>query len=129
MNWTTSKIDDRTSDERIEHESEAERESHAKTLATLEASQKMNVEVIRRPTVKRPKADMVNHPPHYTAGGIETIDFIKAKLTPEEFIGYLKGNIIKYTSRAGKKDDLVQDIEKSQWYSNKLVSTLKGETK
>jgi hypothetical protein len=69
----------------------------------------------------------VNAPPHYTAGGIETIDYIKAKLTPEEFIGYLKGNVIKYTSRAGRKDDIVQDLEKAQWYMNRQIKALKGE--
>ena len=45
--------------------------------------------------------DMVNHPPHYTNGGIETIDYIKAKMSAEEYIGYLRGNILKYTSGAG----------------------------
>ena len=50
------------------------------------------------------KPDMVNSPPHYTVGGIETIDYIQAKLTPEEFRGYLKGSCIKYSSRLGQKD-------------------------
>lgn len=67
-----------------------------------------------------PKADEVNHPPHYTAGGIETIDFIQAKLTREEFIGYLKGNAIKYGSRLGKKGDAHIDAGKMAWYSMKL---------
>jgi len=31
------------------------------------------------------KSDMVNHPPHYTQGGIETIEYLEAKLTPEAF--------------------------------------------
>jgi hypothetical protein len=73
--------------------------------------------------------DPVNNPAHYTVGGIETIDYIKAKLTPEEFVGYLKGNVIKYTSRAGKKVDQVQDLEKAQWYMNRQIKELKGETK
>ena len=47
--------------------------------------------------------DKVNSPKHYTAGGIETIDFIKAKLTKEQYEGYLLGNIIKYSSRMGLK--------------------------
>jgi hypothetical protein len=68
--------------------------------------------------------DAINHPDHYTSGGIETIDFIKAKLTTEEFIGYLKGNILKYVSRAGKKDDAKKDIEKAQWYIKKLTETM-----
>lgn len=66
------------------------------------------------------RVDMVNHPPHYTVGGIEVIDYIQAKLTPEEFRGYLKGNVLKYTSRAGHKDDAVQDVDKLVWYANKL---------
>ena len=35
----------------------------------------------------KPKPDMVNHPPHYTQGGIETIEYIRAKLSPEEYVG------------------------------------------
>lgn len=66
--------------------------------------------------------DMVNQPPHYVVGGIETIDFIQAKLTPDEFRGYLKGNILKYTSRAGHKGDVDTDIGKLVWYANKLQS-------
>ncbi len=65
--------------------------------------------------------DMVNHPPHYKVGGIETIDFIKAKLTSEEFKGYLLGNVLKYASRAGHKDNAVQDAGKLAWYANKLA--------
>jgi hypothetical protein len=67
---------------------------------------------------------MVNHPPHYTQGGIETIDYMKAKLTPEAFIGYLQGNCIKYLSRAAHKGMPVEDFKKAQWYLNKLVETL-----
>lgn len=68
--------------------------------------------------------DAINHPPHYMAGGIETIDYIKAKLSKEEFIGYLKGNALKYLSRASFKGELVEDINKHCWYANKLVEVL-----
>ena len=67
-------------------------------------------------------SDPVNHPGHYTDGGIETIAILQAKLTDEEFRGYFRGNAIKYLSRAGKKTpDPKQDYEKAQWYLNKLV--------
>lgn len=50
----------------------------------------------------------VIHPSHYNSGAIETIDYIKEVLTPEEFIGFCLGNVIKYLSRyrlkGGKKD-------------------------
>jgi hypothetical protein len=65
--------------------------------------------------------DMVNHPPHYTTGGIETIDYIEAKLTPEEFRGYCKGSVLKYSSRAGKKGDADEDLKKARWYLNRLI--------
>jgi len=66
--------------------------------------------------------DMVNSPPHYKIGGIETIDYIQAKLTPEEFRGYLKGNVLKYTSRADYKGDAGKDLDKMVWYALKLQS-------
>lgn len=68
-----------------------------------------------------PKHDAVNHPSHYTKGGIETIDFIKAKLTPAEYKGFLKGNLIKYVSRAGLKGDEVEDFGKIKFYSEELA--------
>jgi hypothetical protein len=61
------------------------------------------------------EVDEVNHPPHYLVGGIEVIDYIKAKLTPEEFRGYLKGNVIKYISRADHKNGMT-DWGKADWY-------------
>ena len=76
------------------------------------------------PVVMVVQPDLVNHPAHYTHGGIETIDFIQAKLTPEEFRGYLKGNILKYGSRLGHKDNDMQDAGKLNWYTNKLRSVL-----
>jgi hypothetical protein len=68
------------------------------------------------------KSDMVNHPDHYKVGGIETIDFIQAKLSPEEFAGYCKGNMLKYVARAGHKDDAGQDMRKALWYGRRWLA-------
>lgn len=70
--------------------------------------------------------DLVNHPPHYTAGAVECIDAIKSALTTEEFRGYCKGNIIKYVWRERLKhtDLSVKDLQKSAWYLAKLVEAL-----
>ena len=67
--------------------------------------------------------DVVNHPGHYTDGGIETIDFIEAKKLP-----YHLGNAVKYISRAGKKDPekTVEDLQKAVWYINRYISKLEG---
>lgn len=67
-------------------------------------------------------SDAVNSPVHYKDGGIETIDFIEAKQ-----LNYRLGNVVKYVSRAGKKDDVIQDLEKARWYLNREISKLKGE--
>lgn len=69
-------------------------------------------------------ADPVNHPTHYTVGGIETIDYLQAKLSPEEFRGMLRGNALKYLSRAGHKLDALEDYKKAQWYLAKLISLM-----
>lgn len=61
--------------------------------------------------------DMVNHPPHYTSGNIEVWDFII-----DQDLNYCRGSAVKYISRAGKKDDAIQDL-------NKAISFLKREIK
>lgn len=71
------------------------------------------------------KPDLVNHPPHYTKGGIETIDVIKAKLGVN-YKYYVKGNLMKYSDRLGEKDDWVQELGKIAWYANDLREYLKG---
>jgi Protein of unknwon function (DUF3310) len=68
---------------------------------------------------EEPKADTVNHPSHYTAGGIETIDAIRAALTPEEFRGFCKGNVLKYVWRERLKGG-DESLQKAQWYLNRL---------
>jgi hypothetical protein len=67
--------------------------------------------------------DVVNKPSHYNQSGIECIDAIKAALTPTEFRGYIKGNLIKYTWREEYKNG-DEDLKKAQWYLNKLVSEM-----
>jgi hypothetical protein len=65
------------------------------------------------------KADMVNHPPHYKAGGIETIEFIEAK-----GLGYNLGNVVKYVSRADLKGNKLEDLQKAKWYLERAIANL-----
>lgn len=76
-------------------------------------------------TEEEEELDMVNHPSHYTYGGIETIDYMRAKSTSEEFRGHLRLTAIKYLSRANMKGAAVQDLQKAVWYINKLIEELK----
>jgi hypothetical protein len=66
------------------------------------------------------KPDLVNHPPHYTEGLIECIDAIEAQLTPEEYRGYLKGNIAKYAWRERHKGG-TESLKKARFYLNRLI--------
>tara|TARA_Y100000004_G_scaffold190958_1_gene248941 strand:- start:104 stop:418 length:315 start_codon:yes stop_codon:yes gene_type:complete len=70
--------------------------------------------------------DMVNSPPHYNKAGIETIDAIMAA-TDEGSEYYLQGNIIKYVWRYRYKNG-VEDLEKAQWYLNKLIKVKRDDT-
>ncbi len=67
--------------------------------------------------------DPVSHPSHYTSGGLECITAMEASMSPEEFQGYLRGNIFKYCWRFRDKNG-VQDLKKARWYIDKLVQCL-----
>jgi hypothetical protein len=81
----------------------------------------INLTEIRDGQVRLVKAltDNVNHPPHYKAGGIETIDFIEAKS-----LNYNLGNVVKYITRADHKGNTLEDLKKAQWYLNREVQTM-----
>jgi hypothetical protein len=66
--------------------------------------------------------DNVN-PDHYKQGSIQCIEAIKASMTHEEFIGYLKGNAMKYLWRYRNKNG-VEDLKKMNWYSDRLIKEL-----
>lgn len=71
--------------------------------------------------------EQVQHPAHY--GGkenpFEVIKVLEAWLTREEFIGFLKGNVIKYQARARLKNSEAQDYEKAAYYNAFLTDFMK----
>lgn len=64
-------------------------------------------------------ADPVNHPAHYTAGGIECIDAIESALTADEFRGFIKGTVLAYVWRERHKGG-DEDVAKAAWYLARL---------
>ncbi len=68
--------------------------------------------------------DNIN-PDHYKQGGIETIEYMKAKMSKDEFYGYIKGNALKYISREGLKSekiiDKIDDCKKAIWYLEQMI--------
>lgn len=78
-------------------------------------------------TYKKEIGDMVNHPDHYTAGGIECIDALESAtegLTGIEAV--CTANAIKYLWRWKRKNG-IQDLDKAIWYINHLKEHLREE--
>ncbi len=73
-------------------------------------------------------ADNVNSPSHYKSGKIEVIAIMEDQLSPEEFRGYIKGNVLKYITRERHKGSL-EDLKKARWYLDRLIKKLDREAK
>ena len=69
-------------------------------------------------------SDKVNHPSHYTAGGVECIDGIEAACTGLTGLeGYCTGSTLKYLWRWKHKNGL-EDLHKARWFLNRLIQHL-----
>ena len=66
--------------------------------------------------------DSVNHPAHYTAGGIECIDCIESMIAPikNPTYAFLTGQSLKYLARYTMKNG-VEDLKKARWYLDRLI--------
>ena len=73
---------------------------------------------------KEPNVDMVNHPVHYTQGGIECIDALKAATVSKTGIeAVCTANAIKYLWRYEEKNG-IEDVKKARWYIDRLIKEL-----
>ena len=73
---------------------------------------------------KEPNVDMVNHPSHYTQGGIECIDALKAATVSKTGIeAVCTANAIKYLWRYEEKNG-IEDVKKARWYIDRLIKEL-----
>jgi len=68
------------------------------------------------------KKELVNHPQHY---GGKNNPYEAIKVIEAWNLGFCLGNTIKYISRAGKKDDTIQELEKALWYLKRELKKLK----
>mgnify|MGYP001611350049 FL=1 len=68
---------------------------------------------------EEPGADPVNHPSHYTLGGIEVIDAIEAW-----GLGFHEGCVVKYVARARHKGRELEDLRKARWYLDRLIKRI-----
>ena len=73
-------------------------------------------------------SDTVNHPAHYTSGGVECIEAIRSSMTADGFCDYCKGNIIKYNIWRWRDKGGVEDLKKAQVYLGWLIEAVDDDT-
>ena len=96
------------------------KETLQETLDEVKETLQKTLDKVKEPV----ENDNVNHPSHYTDGNIEVMDFIEDKQ-----LNFARGNVIKYVSRAGKKDanKELEDLKKAMWYLNREIERLSKE--
>ncbi len=67
--------------------------------------------------ISKDEVDMVNHPQHYSAHGIEPIDYIES-----HNLNFNLGNVIKYVSRSPYKGTELEDLKKAKWYLEREIN-------
>ena len=96
------------------------KETLQETLDEVKETLQKTLDKVKEPV----ENDNVNHPSHYTDGNIEVMDVIEDKQ-----LNFARGNVIKYVSRAGKKDanKELEDLKKAMWYLNREIERLSKE--
>ena len=108
--WRTSSLDDATPDEW--------------DRAAAAAYGEPQVGKLFHPSDAPQESCPVENPDHYNTGAIEAIEAIRASMPPEQFFGYLKGNVMKYLWRYDYKEKPIEDLRKADWYLNRLIDAL-----
>lgn len=107
--------------EELKHHSFCETPEEKCTLGYCDENGCMN----RKRFLVDSEIESVNHPNHYGGKGnpLEVINII-------EYYGlnFNLGNVIKYCLRAGKKDEIIQELKKAQWYINREIERLENNT-
>ena len=70
--------------------------------------------------------EQVNHPSHY--GGSDN-PYETIKVVEAWELDFHLGNVVKYISRAGKKDDELQELKKARWYLDRKIQNLENNNK
>ena len=84
-------------------------------------SEALNVDY-KELNMEEDKKEMIDHPKHYNMGKYEAIDVIEGW-----GLGFNLGNTVKYISRAGYKDNILQDLKKALWYLDREIKRIEKE--
>lgn len=95
-------------------------ETYTEVDETIEGKMRRIEDSIHTSKQKGYPCEIVRGSSYYEVGGIEVISYIKAKLTPEQYKGYLLGNIMKYSGRCQYKGEYQKDVKKLAEYTRWL---------
>nr|DAW75690.1 MAG TPA: nucelotide kinase [Caudoviricetes sp.] len=70
--------------------------------------------------------DTTVNPSYYNHSAHQPIETMEANMSVQQFVGYLRGNIIKYACRMGKKETALKDARKLAQYASWLEKVLSG---
>lgn len=73
----------------------------------------------------------INPPSHYAPNGLGTdvIGFLESQFSYEAYKGFMIGNIIKYATRTGRKDEEINELKKIVDYADRIISFLERDNK
>lgn len=63
---------------------------------------------------------------HYKVGGIQPIEYMKCKMSKEQYEGFCLGNVIKYISRCDFKGSKLDDLRKARQYFEWLMESVES---
>lgn len=87
------------------------------TISVKECNKAFKNEDYGYEEISNDEIDMINHPQHYSAHGIEPIDYIES-----HNLNFNLGNVIKYVSRAPYKEVELEDLQKAKWYLEREIN-------
>ncbi|PMC20507.1 hypothetical protein CJ235_02210 [Staphylococcus pettenkoferi] len=85
--------------------------------------------IVESNDLQQRKRHQMNQVPNHYQGtdGIDVIEFCRQQFTHDELVGALKFNIIKYTTRLGRKENDLEDLNKIGVYQRRLSEVLADE--
>lgn len=97
-------------------------------LSRKDLESEYNLEIVEQAQeqTQEQAPEQTAHNAHYEQMGVQPIEVIRNMLTYPEYIGFLKGNVIKYSVRQGKKagESVDKEADKCRWYMQKLADEL-----
>ncbi|PKF08365.1 DUF3310 domain-containing protein [Macrococcoides caseolyticum] len=111
--------------EDIDKEERKEVQLDKKQIELLQSQLQQEIETSKQ------SVERINPPSHYAPNGLGTdvIGFLESQFSYEAYKGFMVGNIIKYATRTGRKDEEINELKKIVDYADRIISFLERDNK